>query len=261
MAERKLWREAAKAILALDCIHPRAQRRFVEAWSMVSFSRYVTDGDLFFALLRKVMPPYVGEAVELFRGQRRGDRTGLSWTLSPHIALKFAMLGEENIDPIDLTLDGPGERQPRADGVILQACVPALNIICAPCLLTGLEGEYIIDPRGVEFAAAPAKEAAGWIRDELAGALEDLGSIANCVYAIGNRHGRRPDEQIDGLLKRAADVGDADAEALIGGGLLHPFLIQIVSALNAASDFSRRLDYGRSESCNAPFRTVKTSVV
>ncbi|WP_197031162.1 hypothetical protein [Bradyrhizobium sp. 44] len=59
------------------------------------------------------------------------------------------MFGDQNIDRIDLTLDGPGKRQPRSDGIILQACVPASNIICAPCLLTGLEGEYIIDPRGI----------------------------------------------------------------------------------------------------------------
>jgi hypothetical protein len=33
--------------------------------------------------LRKVMPPYLGGDVDLFRGQRSDDRPGVSWTLPP----------------------------------------------------------------------------------------------------------------------------------------------------------------------------------
>jgi hypothetical protein len=232
LAERSLWLDAVRAIIALEAVHPRAQQRFVNVWTQRSFGRYIPDEALLIAFLRKVMPPYLGEAVELFRGQQRGDRTGVSWTFSAHIALKFAMFGEQNIDPIDLTLDGPGDRRPRADGVILRAFVPASSIICAPCLLTGFESECIIDPRGMEFETLPAADAAGWIRDELAGALDDLGEIAGCVYAIGSRHGRSADEPLDLLLERAADAGDLEAEALVESGLLHPFLIQILSGLN-----------------------------
>ena len=39
----------------------------------------------------------------------------------------------------------------------------AANIICAPCLHGKAEGEYIIDPRGVEPWVEPASEAAVWI--------------------------------------------------------------------------------------------------
>ena len=38
----------------------------------------------------------------------------------------------------------------RADGVVLYT-IAHREIICAPCLLGGEEGEYVIDPRGLPW--------------------------------------------------------------------------------------------------------------
>ncbi len=56
LRERKLWRQAAEAILALDAVHPRAQELFVEVWYFLDGARkeFGGDDDLYFALLRKV---------------------------------------------------------------------------------------------------------------------------------------------------------------------------------------------------------------
>jgi hypothetical protein len=42
--------------------------------------------------------------------------------------------------------------------------VPADAIVCAPCLLGKPEGEYLLDPRGLNISFESAVEAAVWIR-------------------------------------------------------------------------------------------------
>jgi hypothetical protein len=219
LADRKLWREAARAIVSMDAIHPVAQQRFINAWCRVSFSRYLPADDLFFALLRKIFPPYEGGDEALFRGQRVGDEPGVSWTVAPHIALKFAWFGEENIAPIALALDGP-DKPTRDHAVILSAIVPASAIISAPCLRTTLEGEYIIDPRGLVFGSEPANEAAGWIRDHVMVGLGACAQLSYQISAIGERHGMIEDEPLRDLMARAADCGDEEAQELLSSGIL-----------------------------------------
>jgi hypothetical protein len=71
----------------------------------------------------------------------------LSRTGSPHIALKFALHGVEDVDPLGVTLGEVKE----GDGVILRSIVPAANIIGTADM------EFIIDPRGVEFSTEPSQ--------------------------------------------------------------------------------------------------------
>jgi hypothetical protein len=100
LTARKLWQAAAERIIGLDAaVHPAAQARFLEVWCRVPFRKYVTDDALWFTFARKVMPPYTGPAARLYRGQVLGDKLGMSWTRSPHIALKFAWFGTENVVP------------------------------------------------------------------------------------------------------------------------------------------------------------------
>jgi hypothetical protein len=170
----KLWHEAAERIVRIDAVHPAAQARFLETWCRVPFRKYVTDDELWFTLARKMMPPYMGPAVRLYRGQILGDKPGMSWTRSPHIALKFAPFGMDSIDPVRLAIDGvPVARvaQCRPDAVVLQALVSATDIICAPCLLGKDEGEYLVDPRCLDVECEPASGAALWIGHRTRAAL------------------------------------------------------------------------------------------
>jgi hypothetical protein len=177
LTRQALWYEAAKAIIQLDEIHPRAQDRFLEAWlagTWMGVHVSSLDPDLVVAFLRKVLPAYIGYDTLLFRGQVPGP-VGLSWTRSPYMALNFALFGARHVDPFAILGDG------RADAVVLAAIVPAANIICAPCLhrLGRGQGEYVIDPRGVEFSIELATEAAVWIDEHVAGMLERVNSCAS----------------------------------------------------------------------------------
>jgi hypothetical protein len=70
---------------------------------------YHLDEDLLISFLRKVMPPYHGFDTLLFRGQGRGP-VGVSWTPSPGVALRFALVGFDRQKKV---------KDYRADAVIL----------------------------------------------------------------------------------------------------------------------------------------------
>lgn len=219
LAEHQLWREAAETIIAIDAIHPTSQLRFVRAWSLASFGKFIDDDDLFFAFLRKVMPAYTGGDEFMYRGQLAGDRIGSSWTLTPHIALKFALFGDQNVDPLALALNGRARKSPREGAIMLKGLVPAERIICAPYLMNGLEAECIIDPRGVEFESQPASEAFGWVKEQALETLDTFSILVAVVAQIAERNDAG-DEPINETLVRAAYAGDENAQALIDGGLL-----------------------------------------
>lgn len=169
LTRHHLWRHAADSIARLDKVHWRAQYRFLGNWMRVGWllRRFVDDDALFFAMMRKMLPAYDGGGAEtLFRGQVDGARIEPSWTRSPHIALKFALRGDANIDPLRFVLNGkPADG--RDGAVVLKAVVPASHIICAPCLLGEAEGEYIVDPRQIAFTSEAATQAAIWIKREM----------------------------------------------------------------------------------------------
>ncbi len=77
LTERKLWRQAAEAILALDAVHPRAQELFVEVWRFLDWARkeFGGDDDPYFALLRKVLPHYDGPDQVRDKGRKRHHAT------------------------------------------------------------------------------------------------------------------------------------------------------------------------------------------
>ncbi|MBR1145075.1 hypothetical protein [Bradyrhizobium sp. AUGA SZCCT0431] len=161
MTRQNLWREAAEAIIRLDAIYPRSQDCFLDCWLKPcpglhhAVSSSLGD-DPAIALLRRMLPAYCGYDTILFRGQPEGP-PGRCWSADPKVALWYALYGER--DKFPLELDGG-----RAGAVVLQAIVPAANIICAPALMMkNNNAEYIIDPRGFEYSIQPAEEAAGWI--------------------------------------------------------------------------------------------------
>ena len=144
--------ETLRKIAALPHVHPNTQAKFLNEWTKVCAWQEIRAGighdDLWFAALRKLMPPFDGldlikidgRPEVLYRGQRKGEPLGMSWTRSLRIAESFALYG-----------DGIPKRgqEPRANGVVYNANASEQAIICAPCLLGHLEGEYIIDPRRI----------------------------------------------------------------------------------------------------------------
>jgi hypothetical protein len=148
LSHHKCWAEAMRAVVEIDVAHPDAQMQFLKSWVRVEFAimRGACDDDLFFAALRKLMPAYQGPPMTLYRGQRKGDPVGASWTRSLQIAVKFALYGTENVDPNALHR---ARVPPSKGGVVLVADNVQAEIISAPCLLGFQEGEFIVDPRRV----------------------------------------------------------------------------------------------------------------
>lgn len=136
-------REALREVVKLD-VHPAARLKFLEQWTKVAawqgIREEVGDDDLWFAALRKLLPPYSGAERELFRGQRVNEALGMSWTHSPHIAEQFALYGT--------AVDREMKYAKPRDGQVMSATLHK-EIICAPSLLGHREGEFIVDPRGV----------------------------------------------------------------------------------------------------------------
>jgi hypothetical protein len=147
-ALRDIWPEAMRKVVELGTAHPAARTRFLDTWVRIPIPSIiqsrVKNDNLFVSALRVLLPPYEGPGMNLFRGQKGSAPIGLSWTASYAIAMKFALYGYSNVDPRNLPL---ARVAPDVDGQLLHASVEPEDIICAPCHLGHLEGEYIVDPR------------------------------------------------------------------------------------------------------------------
>ena len=174
LTRRGLWKLAAQSILELEEVHYRAQQCWLDVWLIGVFcglsngGRPLLERDLTIDLARKVLPPYWGGAVLLYRGQLSTDPIGMSWTWAPMTALKFA---REHYGRFDKSGD---------DAVILRALVPASEIICAPLLQKkkiDFEQEFIIDPRGIEFETQPMTQALSWIGFQTMETIARFGGI------------------------------------------------------------------------------------
>ena len=155
LTQHRLWPQAMRQVVELGTAHPEAQRWFLNSWTRIPASttlrRLVSDDDLLIAALRVLLPPYAGPPIELWRGQLANEPTGMSWTRQHHIAVKFALYGIENVDPLNLYR----ARFPaRRNAIVLHVVADRAAIISAPCMHGQKEGEYILDPR--KIAPAPA---------------------------------------------------------------------------------------------------------
>ncbi len=151
LTEYGLWPDAMRRVLVLGRVHPNAREQFLTTWKRTGYParHLIGNDDLFFAVLRVLLPPYDGPAERLWRGQRQADPVGLSWTCSHHVAVKFALYGTASVDPHALHR---AQITAYEDAVVLQATARE-EIICAPCLLGYPEGEYIVDPRGLAWTS------------------------------------------------------------------------------------------------------------
>jgi hypothetical protein len=146
--------DVMREVIKLD-VHPAARSQFLEQWTKVAiwqeYRDRLGDDDLWFATLRKLLPPYEGPPMQLYRGQRINEPLGVSWTRSLYIAEMFAMYGTAVAREIKYA-------KPR-DGKVLSAVMHS-EIICAPCLLGHEEGEFIVDPRNVSAIASRSTQVA-----------------------------------------------------------------------------------------------------
>jgi hypothetical protein len=98
----------------------------------------VNDDRILIEGLRVLLPPYTGDARQLYRGDsmwnRRRRSYGLSWTTELEIARGFAN----------------NKQTSKGGGVVLSTLAPALAIISAPGLdheRFGAKNEYLVDRR------------------------------------------------------------------------------------------------------------------
>jgi hypothetical protein len=164
------WREFFVGAAALPNVHPTAQADFLTYWAQLGWKLRkldINDDDVLLAGLWKLLPPYQGPAIDLWRGQLRDEPVGISWTSSLIVARKFALydthfleLCDERGDFSETVLAAEVARRglaARTGAVVLAARqVSAAHIICTPYLHGhDYEDEYIVDPRGLDIHTEP----------------------------------------------------------------------------------------------------------
>jgi hypothetical protein len=165
------WREFFIRVAQTPSINPVAQENFLVWWSQLGWvvrGHQIKDDDVLLNGLWKLLPPYTGAPIDLYRGQGRDEKIGASWTSSLMVARKFARYGtkllemyDDHGDPSPEILEAEVRRKgltARTDAVVLTARqVTADHIICAPCLHGhDYEDEYIMDPRGLAVSTLDA---------------------------------------------------------------------------------------------------------
>jgi hypothetical protein len=203
--------------------------------------RQETGDDILLARgLSKVLPPYSGADVKLWRGEgafnHKEKEFGLSWTDDPEIALQFA--------------SSDTWRMHDGGSVLLEFLVPATAIICALCEQSGYdldEREYLVDPGRLGNVEAirkfsqiqiwerrcnnpPLKRQLVWLlsgvksaSDKLADTLEQrvalLAGLPNGSAAVKYLEGGHPRTTTTSLLDNRERVGRS--KRLIDAANLH----------------------------------------
>lgn len=104
----------------------------------------VADDEFLMRLLRKMLPPYKGEGIELFRGENldrwKSGAIGLAWTMNIDTARMFA----------------GGLNAVCSGGVLLRAHVEPAAIISGPNTHSGYLGEaqFTVDPNSLRHVSA-----------------------------------------------------------------------------------------------------------
>lgn len=161
------WPAAMQRIVDFGVAHRDAQLALERTWCRLQSSilrEQVDDDDLMFAGLRVLLPssPYRGPGMKLFRGQKRRDPVGLSWTSDALVAINFSLFGYAHVNPNHLFSATKRGVPPQADGVLLHATVGSDRIISAPRSRRRKEREYVVDVRGLDFNIFPIVQYLGW---------------------------------------------------------------------------------------------------
>lgn len=132
------WRELASTLLRVAVVPPELVTSFSTYWVEGGHRvrEQLGDDRQLVQLLRKVLPPYTGAPVELFRGENAQRCSqgliGLAWTPDREVAEMF----------------GRGLNAVPGGGVLLRGVFDAGAIICGPSAHSRYlgEGQFTIDP-------------------------------------------------------------------------------------------------------------------
>jgi len=145
------WKRALRAVCRLNKLPSETREAFLQMFlELGTRLRLDTDDDLVLSDgLRKLLPPYSGPAVKLFRGEgamnRRHRRYGLSWSSDRSVALAYAETGNW--------------RCSTGGSVLLATLAPRASIICAPALIYDRYGEreFVVDRRRLKHISVEAR--------------------------------------------------------------------------------------------------------
>ena len=134
LSREECWQEffiRAAQVLSISSV---AQKNFLTWWTQLGWaarSYQVKDDDVLLDGLWKLLPPYAGRPIDLYRGQSRNEKVGASWTSSLMVARKFARYGtrllemyDDHGDPSPAILEAEVRRKgltARTDAVVLTA--------------------------------------------------------------------------------------------------------------------------------------------
>ena len=148
--------QALRAVSRLESVHPKMRERFLGFWIKHgdAIRCSVNDDLILIDALRKLLPPYEGPGLTLYRGDsafnRRRRTYGISWTRDKGIARDFAM-------GIWQTFEG--------GSVLLAVDAPAPAIIARDGGRDDGEQEYLVDRRRLKgilaierFAQRPTQQ-------------------------------------------------------------------------------------------------------
>lgn len=138
LKEQGGWGAYAAFLLSEPELTPAAVAQFGTYWIEAGhhIREQIADDHLLVRLLRRLLPPYEGESIELFRGENRNrwekNILGLAWTANADTARMF----------------GRGLNAVGAGGVLLTACFGPEAIISGPNAHSTYLGEkqFTVDP-------------------------------------------------------------------------------------------------------------------
>jgi hypothetical protein len=136
--EQGCWGAYATFLLNERTLTPLAKAQFGTYWIEAGhhIREQIADDRLLVRLLRHLLPPYEGEAIELFRGENRNrwesKIVGLAWTANADTARMF----------------GRGLNAVGAGGVLLRAHFEPEAIICGPNAHSSYldENQFTVEP-------------------------------------------------------------------------------------------------------------------
>jgi hypothetical protein len=152
LARNRLLADAMRRVTELGRVHQLFKEQFLRAWVWskgADLRTSVGNDDLFFESLRRLLPPYLGPALILYRGRIKGENVGISWTDCRRFAKKFALFGTQAMGDVCQAL--AGGLPPRKDAVILKAHAHQEEILYRQSWNFEVEREYIVDPRHLNY--------------------------------------------------------------------------------------------------------------
>ena len=149
VSEREQWRAAFQSVSRIPEVHRAIQEEFVGRWCHEGdgFRNSVGDDGILIGGLKKLLPPYSGPDLTLFRGDSAFNRKrrsyGLAWSADQGTSAGFAT-------GVWQTFDG--------GSVLLKTEAPSTAIICdISSVFDYGESEFLVDRRALRSVEVIAR--------------------------------------------------------------------------------------------------------